>query len=56
MSAIVFKVDKRNGDYVAAVIAPMNRAEDVRFGLVDLLLTAFLLACAGGLVWLMLAG
>lgn len=55
MSAIVFKADKTRGDYVTAIIAPMNRAEEVRFGLVDLLLTAFLLLCAGGLVWLMLA-
>jgi len=55
MSAIIFKAKKSSGDYIKAVIAPMNRSEEAQFGLLDLLLTVSFLLCAGGLVWLVVA-
>lgn len=55
MSTIVFQAKKSSRDYIEATIAPMNRSEEAQFGLIDLLLTAFFLLCAGGLVWLVLA-
>jgi hypothetical protein len=52
MSAMVFQAKKSGRGYVETTLAPMNRSEEVHFGLLDLVLAVFFLFCAGGLVWL----
>jgi hypothetical protein len=54
MSAIVFKANGRNGDYVKATLIPANHSEEPHFGVADGVVAAFLLACAGGFIYLLL--
>jgi hypothetical protein len=53
MSAIVYKVGRKNGDYVRAAVVPSNRSEESRFGLLDGVIAGLLLLCACGLVCLL---
>ena len=53
MSAIVYKVNRKSGDYVKAAVVPSNHSEESHFGLVDGVIAGFLLLCAGGLVCLL---
>lgn len=53
MSAIVYKVNRKSGDYVKSAVVPANHSEEAHFGLVDGLVVGFLLLCAGGLVCLL---
>ena len=50
MKAIAFRVDGKSGDYIKATLAPANRSEEPRFGLLDGVVIAFFLLCVGGLV------
>ena len=54
MNAITFAVRKKNGDYITATVGPSNRPEEIRFGLLDIVIVAFLLLSVGSLTWLLL--
>ena len=54
VSAIVYTVDRKSGGYVKAGVVPANHSEEAHFGLADSIIVGFLLACAGGLVCLLL--
>ena len=54
MSVIVFKADSSNRGYVKATIAPAADSDSRGLSLIDLLLAASFLTCAGGLIWLVL--
>jgi hypothetical protein len=53
MSAIVYRVNAKSGDYIKTAIVPSNHSEEPHFGLVDGMVISFLLMCAGGLVCLL---
>jgi hypothetical protein len=53
MSAIVYRVNRKSGDYIKAAIVPSNHSEESHFGLVDGVIASFLLLCASGLVCLL---
>ena len=53
MSAIVYKVSRKSGDYIKAAVIPSNHSEESHFGLVDGVVVGFLLLCACGLVCLL---
>jgi hypothetical protein len=53
MSAIVYKVNRKNGDYVKAAVVPSNHSEESHFGVVDGVIVSFLLLRACGLVCLL---
>jgi hypothetical protein len=53
MSAIVYRVSRKSGDYVKATVVPSNHSEQSHFGLVDGVVVGFLLLCACGLVCLL---
>ena len=50
MSAIVYRVNRKSGDYIKAAVVPSNHSEEAHFGVVDGVIVSFLLLCAGGLV------
>lgn len=54
MSAIVYRVNRKNGDYVKAAVVPANHSEEAHFGVVDGVIVSVLLLCAVGLVCLLL--
>jgi hypothetical protein len=54
MSAIVYKVSRKSGDYVKTAVVPANHSEESRFGLIDGAIIGVLLLCAGGLACLLL--
>ena len=54
MSAITFKVNRKNGDYVKSAIVPANHTEEAHFGLLDGAVIAFFLMGAAGLICLLL--
>ena len=53
MSAIVYRVNGKSGDYIKAAVVPSNHSEESHFGLVDGVVVSFLLLCACGLVCLL---
>jgi hypothetical protein len=53
MSAIVYKVNRKSGDYIKAAVVPSNHSEEPHFGVVDGVVVSFLLLCACGLVCLL---
>jgi hypothetical protein len=53
MSAIVYKVNRKSGDYIKAAVVPSNHSEESHFGLVDGVVAGFLLLCACGLFCLL---
>jgi hypothetical protein len=53
MSAIVYKVSRKSGDYIKAGFIPSNHSEESHFGVVDGVVVGFLLVCAGGLLCLL---
>ncbi len=53
MSAIVYVVNRKSGDYIKASVVPSNHSEQAHFGLVDGVVLSFLLLCLGGLVCLL---
>ena len=53
MSAIVYKVHRKSGDYIKAAMVPSNHSEETHFGLADGLVLSFLLLCVGGLICLL---
>ena len=55
MSALAFKVKKKNGAYVRPTIVPANHSEGSHFGALDGAILAFFLLCVAGLVCLLLA-
>jgi len=55
MSAVAFKVNKKNGAYIKPTIVPTNHSEASRFGALDGAIIAFFLLCVAGLVCLLLA-
>ena len=54
MSAIVYKVNRKSGDYIKTAVVPSNHSEEPHFGLVDGVIVSFLLLCVGGLVCLLI--
>jgi hypothetical protein len=53
MSAIVYKVNGKSGDYIKTAVVPSNHSEESHFGLVDGVVVSFLLLCACGLLCLL---
>ena len=53
MSAIVYTVNRKGGDYIKATVVPANHSEQPRFGLMDGVVVSFLLLVVGGLVCLL---
>ncbi len=53
MSAIVYTVDPKGGDYIKASVVPANHSEETRFGVADGVVIGFLLLCVSGLVCLL---
>jgi len=54
MSAIVYRVRRKSGDFVKAAVVPANHSEEARFGALDGVIVGVLLACAAALVCLLL--
>lgn len=55
MSALAFKVNKKNGSYIKPTIVSTKSSEESRFGPLDGAIIAFFLLCVAGLVCLLLA-
>jgi hypothetical protein len=53
MSAIVYRVNPKSGDYIKAAVVPSNHSEQAHFGLADGVVLCFLLLCVGGLFCLL---
>ncbi|MCU0784372.1 MAG: hypothetical protein MUF81_10070 [Verrucomicrobia bacterium] len=56
MSAIMFRVHGKSGDYVKATLVPANHSEEPHFGLLDGGIITFFLLCVSGLICLLLIG
>ena len=54
MSALAFRVNKKNGACIKPTLVPSNHSQESRFGALDGALIAFFLLCVGGLVSLLL--
>ncbi len=54
MSAIVYRVNRKNGDYVKAAVIPANHSQEAHFGVIDGIIVGALLLCTLGLVGLVL--
>ncbi len=54
MSAIVYRVNRKNGAYVKTGVVPANHSEEAHFGVADGIIVGVLLMCAAGLVCLLL--
>jgi hypothetical protein len=54
MGTMVFKVNRKSGDYVRGIVIPANHSEEAHFSLVDGLMIGFLLLCAASVVCLLL--
>ncbi len=50
MSAIVYKVHRKSGDYIRGAIVPPHHSRQAHFGVVDGVIVTFLLLCLGGLL------
>jgi hypothetical protein len=53
MSALAFKVSRKSGEYVKPSLVP-NHSKQTHFGVLDGTIVGFFLACAAGLVYLLL--
>lgn len=53
MSALAFKVNRKSGEYVKPSLIPAH-SKQAHFGLLDGIVVSFFLACAGGLIYLLL--
>ena len=53
MSAIVYKVNRKSGDYIKASVVPSNHSEEAHFGVMDGVVLSFLLLVVGGLLCLL---
>jgi hypothetical protein len=53
MSAIVYRVNRKGGDYIKATVVPANHSEQTRFGVMDGVVISFLLLVVGGLLCLL---
>jgi hypothetical protein len=56
MSAIMYKVRRKSGDYIKAAVVPSNHSEESHFGVMDGIIIGFLLLFAGGLACLLVLG
>jgi hypothetical protein len=54
MSALAFRVNKKNGAYVKPTIVPANHPGESRFSPLDGAIIAFFLLCVAGLISLLL--
>ena len=54
MSALAFKVTKKDGAYVKPSLVPAEHSEKSSFGALDGAILAFFLLCVAGLVCLLL--
>ena len=50
MSAIVYRVNRKSGDYIRGAVVPANHLRPAHFGVVDGVIVTFLLLCLGGLL------
>jgi hypothetical protein len=53
MSAIVYKVNRKSGEYVKGAVVASNHSEEAHFGVADGVIVGFLLLCVGGLICLL---
>ena len=53
MSAIMYKANRKSGDYIQAAIVPLNHSKQPHFGLAEGMIVGFLLLCACGVVCLL---
>jgi hypothetical protein len=53
MSAIVYKVKRKSGDYIKTAVVASNHSEESHFGVADAVIISFLLLCVGGLICLL---
>jgi hypothetical protein len=53
MSALGFKVSRKSGEYVKPSLIP-SHSKPPHLGLLDGVILGFFLACAGGLIYLLL--
>jgi hypothetical protein len=53
MSAIVYKVNRKGGNYIKAAVVPSNHSEESHFGVVEGVIVGFLLLCVCALVCLL---
>jgi len=53
MSAIVYKVNRKSGEYVKGAVVASNHSEQAHFGMADGVILGFLLLCVGGLICLL---
>ena len=53
MSALAFKVSRKSGEYVKPSLVP-SHSKQTHFGVLDGAVVSFFLACAAGLVYLLL--
>ena len=53
MSAIVYKVNRKSGDYVKAAVVPSNPSDQPHFSRAEGAIVGFLLLCACGVICLL---
>ena len=53
MSSLAFKVSRKSGEYVKPSLTP-SHSRQTHFGVLDAVVVGFFLACAAGLVFLLL--
>ena len=53
MSAIVYRVNRKSGDYIGTDVLASNLSEEAHFGVADGVIVSLLLLCVGGLVCLL---
>jgi hypothetical protein len=53
VSAIVYKVKRKSGDYIQGGVVASNHSEESHFGVADGVIVSLLLLCVGGLVCLL---
>jgi hypothetical protein len=53
MSAILYRVNRKSGDYIKTAVVASNHSEESHFGVADGVIVSILLLCLGGLVCLL---
>ena len=46
MSVVVYKVHRKSDGYIRGSLAPLNRSQEPRFGVLDGVITGLVLLCA----------
>jgi hypothetical protein len=53
MSAIMYRVNRKSGDYIRAAVVPSNRSGQPHFSRAEGVIVGFLLLCACGVICLL---